>query len=271
MPTLDEPLETTAARAVTGDRAALEDVCRALQGPIYRLAQRMLGQPRDAEDATQEILVQVVTHLAQFRGDSKLTTWAYTIATRHLLRARASRAEERAVSVEELAAIIDAGVAATHAGALPAGDVKVLARDVQRTCTQAMLFTLSRDERVALILSELGASDAVAAGLCEVREDAYRQRLSRARARLRPVLEERCGLVDPSRPCTCARGAAAKQRAGPRLPVYDDGVDAANQDMGELCRLRGVLAVEPPPAPRRELWAAVVERYPSLLGQEEPS
>ena len=135
-----------------------------------------------------------------------------------------------------------------------------------------MLFTLSRDERVAIVLSEmLGASDAVAAGICEVREDAFRQRLSRARAKLWPVLEERCGLVDPARPCRCARGAVAKQRGGARLPVYDDGVDAADRDMGELRRLRGVLAVDPPPAPRREVWAAVVARFPSLLGQEEPS
>src|ERR1043165_926789 len=106
-------LEQRAARAIAGDRAALEDVCRALQAPMYRLALRMLGGVQDAEDATQEILVVIATHLSQFRGDSKLTTWAYTIASRHLLGVRRSRAEDRAVPVGELAALIDAGLAAT--------------------------------------------------------------------------------------------------------------------------------------------------------------
>src|SRR5262249_35759191 len=146
--------------------------------PIYRLALRMLGAAHDAEDATQEILVVIATHLSQFRGDSKLMTWAYTIASRHLMRARASRLEERALPGPELAALIDAGLAQSAPNALPEGDVAVLARDVQRTCSQAMLFGLSRDERLAIVLVEmLGATDAVGAAICEVREDAFRQRL----------------------------------------------------------------------------------------------
>src|SRR4029077_8926527 len=113
---------------VSGDRAALEAVCRELQGPMYRLALRMLGDIADAEDATQEILVVIATHLSQFRGDSKLTTWAYTIAARHLFGARTSRAEQRALPVAELGALIDAGLAATDDGSLAEGDVAVLAR-----------------------------------------------------------------------------------------------------------------------------------------------
>lgn len=52
---MTESLEQLAERAVAGDRGALEALCRALQGPIYRLAQRMLGHPDDAEDCAQEI------------------------------------------------------------------------------------------------------------------------------------------------------------------------------------------------------------------------
>lgn len=279
MPRTEWTLEQLAARATAGDRAALEDVCRALQAPMYRLALRILGRVQDAEDAAQEILVVIATHLSQFRGDSKLTTWAYTIATRHLLRARASRAEERAVPVSELAALIDAGLAATTPGSLPEGDVALLARDVQRTCSQAMLLTLSREERQAVVLVEmLGASDALGAEICEVREDAFRQRLSRGRAKLRPVLEQRCGLADGSAPCTCTRQAAAKQGAGIKLPLYPEPAnpgsagpgressDRASFELGGLGRLRGLFALEPPPLPPRDLWTAVIARFPDLLG-----
>jgi RNA polymerase sigma factor (sigma-70 family) len=263
--------EQLAARALTGDRAALEALCRALQGPIYRLAQRMLGHLADAEDATQEILVLVVTHLAQFRGDAKLLTWVYTIAARHLLRARASRAEARAVPVEEVARAIDAGLAITQdATALTEGEARVLARDVQRTCTQAMLLCLTREERIAIVLAELlGATDAIGGEICEVAPDAFRQRLARARAKLVPVLEERCGLVDAARPCRCTRQVIAKQRAGLRLPVYQDamadGLDRASEQIGSLRRLGGVFGVDPPPEPHASLWARLVERLPDLL------
>lgn len=260
--------EELATRSIAGDRAALETLCRMLQGPLYRLAQRMLGDPSEAEDSTQEILVLVVTHLAQFRGDAKLLTWAYTIATRHLLRARASRAESRTLPVEELARAIDAGVALTHdATALGEGEAHMLARDVQRTCTQAMLMCLSREERIAIVLAEmLGATDAIGAEICEIEPDAFRQRLARARAKLRPLLEERCGLVDAARPCRCSRQVIAKQRVGMRLPIYDDAIgERVHEQLGGLRRLGHVLAVDPPPAPRGELWATLVARFPDLL------
>lgn len=268
---MSETLEHLASLSLAGDRRALEALCRALQGPIYRLAQRMLGDPADAEDNTQEILVLVVTHLAQFRGDARLLTWAYTIATRHLLRARASRAETRVTTVDEVAAAIDAGLALTRdASALDEGEARMLGRDVQRTCTQAMLMTLTRDERITILLADLlGATDAIGAEICDVEPDTFRQRLSRARGKLRPVLEERCGLVDPARACRCARQVVAKQRAGRRLPVYQDAsgdsFERAHEQLGGLRRLGGVLGIEPPPEPRTSQWAKLTARFPDLL------
>jgi RNA polymerase sigma factor (sigma-70 family) len=261
-------LEQLAQQALAGDRAALETLCRELQGPIYRLAHRMLGDTSDAEDCTQEILVLVITHLAQFRGDAKLLTWAYTIGTRHLLRARASRGETRAIPVDELARVIDAGLAMTRdATALDDGETRMLARDVQRTCTQTMLMCLTREERIAILLADmLGATDAIGAEICEIQPDAFRQRLARARGKLRPVLEERCGLVEPSRECRCGRQVVAKQRVGMRLPVYSDAVaERASEQLGSVRRLGPVLAVDPPPEPRAELWARVAARLPDLL------
>jgi hypothetical protein len=46
-------------------------VVRLLQDPLYRLALRMTWRPADAEDATQEILIRVVTRLASWRGEAQ--------------------------------------------------------------------------------------------------------------------------------------------------------------------------------------------------------
>lgn len=73
-------LEDLAKRALEGDREALDRLVHALQGDIYGLALRMLWNREDAEDATQEILVRVVTRLSQFGFRSRLTTWVYRVA-----------------------------------------------------------------------------------------------------------------------------------------------------------------------------------------------
>lgn len=57
---------------IDGDCEALETLVRVLQGDIYGLVLRMLCNREDAEDATQEILVRIVTRLSQFDFRSKL-------------------------------------------------------------------------------------------------------------------------------------------------------------------------------------------------------
>jgi RNA polymerase sigma factor (sigma-70 family) len=269
MPT-DDPLAPLVPLAIGGDRAALADLCRALEGPLYRLALRTLGHTADAEDATQEVLIQIVTHLSQFRGESRFLTWCYTIATRHLMRRPRGR-RETPVDVDAMASLIDLGLSVTHPDAQPEGEVHVLAREVRLTCTQNMLFSLTRDERIAVLLVEvLGATDVEAAAMCEVSPEALRQRVSRARAKLRPVLEERCGLLDASKPCRCDRQASAKQQLGPiarrwtSLPVADE-VARAQEQLGALRRLTPIFGTDPPIAPPAALWEGLVTRFPALF------
>ena len=67
------------ARAQRGDSAAFEDIVRAHEATVYRLALRQLGNREDAEDAAQEVFLKAYTGLASFRGDSKLSVWLYRI------------------------------------------------------------------------------------------------------------------------------------------------------------------------------------------------
>src|SRR3954467_4300105 len=91
MATMD--LVERARAAATGDKEAVQDVLLAVQDDVYALALRMLGHPSDAEDAAQEILVIVLTHLGSFRGESGLRTWVWRIAARHLGGVRRGRRE----------------------------------------------------------------------------------------------------------------------------------------------------------------------------------
>ena len=87
MKILDPGTETLSA-AIAGDLVALDKVLLAIQPGIYNLAVRVLGHRDDAADATQEILLKVVTHLGSFRGESAFATWVWRVAHNHLMTAR---------------------------------------------------------------------------------------------------------------------------------------------------------------------------------------
>lgn len=70
--------------AVSGNQDALESLLCNIQDMVFNLSLRMLGMIPDAEDATQEILIKVMTHLSSFRQESSLTTWVFRIAVNHL-------------------------------------------------------------------------------------------------------------------------------------------------------------------------------------------
>jgi DNA-directed RNA polymerase specialized sigma24 family protein len=58
----------TIESAINGDKQSLEKIIRFLQSDIHNLAVRFLWNPQDAEDATQEILIKIITHLSTFKA-----------------------------------------------------------------------------------------------------------------------------------------------------------------------------------------------------------
>lgn len=196
-------------RARGGDGDAVDALVGALQHDVYRLALRMTARPEDAEDVTQEVLIKVVTRLESFRGDASVRTWAYRIAVRHVLDRRKSRVEALALDFERFGADLIDGLAAA-----PEVD-PLLAEEVKRGCTLAMLTCLDRDHRLAFVLTDVfDLSHADAADLCAVTAEVYRQRVSRARRMLEAFTRSYCGLVSSTAPCRCDRRVARAEFLG---------------------------------------------------------
>jgi hypothetical protein len=73
-------------------------------------------------------------------------------------------------------------------------------------CTSGMLLCLDREQRLTYILGAIfGVSDAVGADLLEITAENFRQRLTRARRDLRNFMNDKCGLINKSNPCRCAK------------------------------------------------------------------
>ena len=79
-----EEVQVLVAQAASGDKEALEVLIADVQDMVFNLSLRMLGTFADAEDATQDILLKVVTHLISFKGESSFSTWVFRIASNHL-------------------------------------------------------------------------------------------------------------------------------------------------------------------------------------------
>jgi RNA polymerase sigma factor (sigma-70 family) len=268
-------LDALARRAAEGDRDALTELVREIQHPMYRLALRFLGNPDDAQDACQEVLIRIVTRLGTFEGRSKFSTWAYTVAVRSLLRTGKRLYESAVQGAEQYAAALDAGLADDDP-TLEEAEYRLLSEEVRISCTYGMLLCLPRPQRAAYLLADvLGLTDTEGAEILGCSREAFRQRVSRARRTLRFVIDNRCGLVDAGNPCRCGRQIAAGEAAGlldrKRLPlarharqevrVWIEPVAKqldAIEAIGELYRFDRFAA----PA---ELWDDLQARFPELL------
>src|SRR5262252_9082589 len=62
---------------------------------VYNIARRMLGNDADAEDVTQDVLLQVVRKLDTFRGDSQISTWLHRVTVNAALAHRQKRANRQ--------------------------------------------------------------------------------------------------------------------------------------------------------------------------------
>lgn len=244
----DDPApEALARRAVEGDASALDALVRALKDDVYDLAMRMLGHPDDAEDAAQEILVRVVTNLASFRGEARFRTWVWRIATNHLMRVRRGRRELESLDFEAFDAMLAAGLAAGPGGPPDDPERAVLEEEVKLGCTSMMLACLDREHRLAFILGEIfDLSGPEAAEILAIEPAAYRQRLSRARRRLRAFMTRTCGLVDDDAPCRCTRQIGPSIATGlldPAHPVFAVHPRRAAADPRVLRQYRAIESV----------------------------
>jgi RNA polymerase sigma factor (sigma-70 family) len=206
--------------AQQGELVALDRLLLAIQPAIYNLAMRMLNQREDAQDATQEILLRITTHLSSFRGESRFSTWMFRIASNFLLTARSRAKESPALSLEGLEQKLGFGLQLAER-ALATDNIRQLGPDekldAQRlalACTQGMLMCLDREHRAAYVLDlTFGLDSASAAEVLEITPEAFRKRLSRARQRLGEFMQRQCGLVNACANCTCEKQLTAVDEA----------------------------------------------------------
>jgi len=246
-------LEHLVDLAKEGQKDALEELVREIQGGIYNLALRALFLPADAEDATQEILIKVITHLADFKGESRFTTWVFRIATNHLLTTRKCRAEKRGFSFEKAEEGIEAALSMATSENTETCESSLVVEEVRLACLQGMLLCLSREIRLAFILGVVFEVTSIeGSNILNITQETFRQRLSRGRKQIERFMTKKCSLVNPENPCACAKLIPHETKIKMLDPknlrfanhrCYARETDAAVARLHELDELRRVAAL----------------------------
>jgi RNA polymerase sigma factor (sigma-70 family) len=248
--TIPEELAERVRAAAAGDKAAARDVLDSVSDDVYELALRMLGHPADAEDAAQEILVIVLTHLSSFRGESAFRTWVWRIAANHLSRTRRGRRET--ITFETLDERLRTGLREPPSEH-PDPEAQVLGAELRLRCTEAMILSLDRELRIAHILGDIfSLPGETCAEILDIDHATFRKRLSRARARLARFMGNWCGVLDEANPCRCPgqvdaaveRGLIAPQDlylSEARKRPAPASLDRAAEEVDHLLRIAEVL------------------------------
>ena len=92
--TVEEEETEIIKQAQKGSESALDKLLRMHQPYVYNIAWKMVRNPTDAEDLTQEALVKITINLSKFNFKSQFRTWAYRIVVNHFLNMK-KQAHER--------------------------------------------------------------------------------------------------------------------------------------------------------------------------------
>ncbi len=203
-----------------GNQTALTLLLTRHQDYIFNISLKMLNDVDDAHDATQEILIKLMTKLSTFDGQkAKFTTWLYRIIVNHILNFRRSPWEKAGVTFENFFEFME-NIPDTTLSEDEEVAMGVTIEEAKITCTSGMLMCLNREQRLLYIIGDIFKIDQqVAAEAFGLTPDNFRKKLSRVRKDLQHWVHNRCGLVNKDNPCRCKSKTKKLIEAGEVDPI----------------------------------------------------
>lgn len=163
-----------------------EKLVTAYEKNVYNIALRMVGDPDDAADMTQETFIKAYRALSSFRGDSKFSSWIYRIASNVCLDFLRSRSRHPQVS---LSTVDEDDRATFELPDMRQNPEEQLMKKLGMEAVRRGLEQLPEQQRQILVLRELGGlSYAELAQTLGLEEGTVKSRIFRARKRLCALL-----------------------------------------------------------------------------------
>ncbi|MHC4425086.1 MAG: sigma-70 family RNA polymerase sigma factor [Planctomycetota bacterium] len=177
-----------------GDSAAMEQLILKYQNRIYNIVLKICRDPDDAAELTQETFVKIIENLNRFEGRSSFYTWAFRIAVNLTLNycQRNARLALRSLDAEEeqcdsQARHVLKDLLSDDSSPDPAALAQ--SKELYEIVVKALM-RLDDAQRAVVVLRDIeGMSYARIAEVLDIELGTVRSRLSRARSKLRDVLE----------------------------------------------------------------------------------
>lgn len=164
---------------------------------IRKLVHRMIHNRQLAEDAIQEVWLEIFKSVDKFQGKSQLSTWIYTIASRVVL------AVSRAEMIHSHEAI-DEFFSREEMAVPPEVEQSLWIKEKCDLCLTSFLRCLSHEDRLALLLKDfLELEYTEVATILGNSEPTIRKQVSRARQKVSGYVEQECALVNQNGSCRC--------------------------------------------------------------------
>jgi RNA polymerase sigma-70 factor (ECF subfamily) len=175
-----------------GRHAAFEQLVMRFQPMVYGLLYRVLNDPEDARDVTQETFLKVYQYAKSFRGDSELKTWIYRIAVNQASNHQRwwrRRWRRETISLHAVALADGAPLAERLASQTEDPERQAIFLERQRMLTAA-LADLKFDFRVAVVMRDIkGLSYDEIADALQISVGTVKSRIARGREELRRKLK----------------------------------------------------------------------------------
>jgi RNA polymerase sigma-70 factor (ECF subfamily) len=184
--------EDVIRQVLEGHTAMFELLMRRYNERVYRAARSIVRDEHEAEDVMQEAYVNAFTHLGQFNGTARFSTWLLRIAINEAL-ARVRRRGRYESFDDELS-----NVEPFMSRSPSENPERQAFTEELRSLLEWAIDTLPDGMREVFVLREVeGLSTSEVASALDVSEDVVKTRLSRGRVALRRVLLERTGATAP--------------------------------------------------------------------------
>jgi RNA polymerase sigma-70 factor (ECF subfamily) len=187
---------TDPSRPIAAHPETVENVFRQYAPRVYHLARRILGNEADAQDVTQDVMVQVIRKLDTFRGESAFPTWLHRVTVNAALAHRRKAANRHEQPAGDGAEQAD-GENHPHHHPRPwsIGPERPVLDQERQAQIESAIATLPESYRDVFVLADVEQmSNADIAELLGLNIPAVKSRLHRARLmmrdRLAPYFEE---------------------------------------------------------------------------------
>ena len=180
--------EIIVERVRHGETALYEILVRRYNQRLYRTIRAILRDDRNVEDVMQQAYIDAYTHLAQFRGDAKFSTWLTRIAVNRAIRI--GRGDRRGLEL----VVGDQESAVERVPTRTIDPEHAMYGHELKVVLESLIAQLPESFRLVFVMREVeGLSTAETAACLEINEETVKTRLHRARRLLQEQLDRRLG------------------------------------------------------------------------------